>query len=340
MCSPLKFGIRLVGDFGGPETIRSYGVEAERAGLDCVWVSHDLFKLNSMVALTGIACSTRKIKLGNTILNPYTCDPAELASYVATLDELSGGRVVVGISAGSPRFLEWVGIEAKRPLTRTKEAVTIMRRLLKGERVPFDGKEFHWTSEAYLRFRPFRSEVPFYIGGSGDKFLEYAGEAGDGVLPILFPPEYADHTMKQIARGAAKAGRTLGDLDIAACVWFCVSNEGSLAEDSLRELIAYYGPGFQEFRLKTIGLTKADMMPIGAAVKNEGIEAGKKLVTDKMLRLAIYGKPDDCIGRIEELGRKGVTSMALGAPLGPNPEEAIHLIGEKIMPYFSGDHRA
>ncbi|MHB1909319.1 MAG: LLM class flavin-dependent oxidoreductase [Nitrososphaerales archaeon] len=330
----MQVGIRLVGDFGNASTIQSYGIEAERAGLDFVWVSHDLFKINSWVALTAIASLTRKIKLGNTILNPYTCDPAELATYAATLDELSNGRTVIGISAGSPRFLDWIGIDARKPLTKTKEAVTLLRRLLGGEKVEFQGSEFHWTREAYLRFKPFRSNIPIYIGGSGDKFLEYAGETGDGVLPILFPPEYIDHTMERIRAGAVRGNRDIQTIDIAGCVWFCVSEEGGVAEDALRELIAYYGPGFQEFRLQTIGLSRKDMEPIGIAVRESGIEAGKKLVTEKMLRLAIYGKPDDCIKKIEELGKKGVTNIALGAPLGPKPREAIQLIGKKIAPYF------
>lgn len=330
----LRFGIRLVGDFGNAQAIQHYGATAEQSGLDFVWVSHDLFKINSWVALTAVACATKKVLLGNTILNPYSCDPSELSTYLATLDELSNGRVVVGLSAGHPRFLKWVGIDADKPLTRTKETVTLFRRLFKGERVEFASDEFNWTREAYLRFKPFRDSLPIYIGGSGDKFLEYAGEAGDGVLPILFPPEYIDHTMERIRTGAKKAGRNMADIDVAGCVWFSISTEGNIAEDALRSLIAYYGPGIQEFRLNTIGLTRKDMEPIGEAVKQYGLEEGKKLVTNKMLQLAIHGTPDECIGRIEELERKGLTNVALGAPLGNNPEQAIRLIGDKVIPYF------
>jgi 5,10-methylenetetrahydromethanopterin reductase len=330
----LLFGIRLVGDFGSATTIQKYGVLAEQNGLDFVWVSHDLFKINSWVALTAVACATRRVKLGNTILNPYSCDPSELSTYVATLDELSGGRVVLGISAGSPKFLQWVGIHANKPLTRTKEAVDLLRRLFKGEKVEYNSSEFHWTKEAYLRFKPLRDYIPIYIGGSGDKFLEYAGEAGDGVLPILFPAEYIDQTMEHIRIGAKNAGRDMKEIDVCACLWFSVSEEGNVAEDALRELIAYYGPNFQEFRLKTIGLTRKDMEPIGEAVKADGIEAGKRLVTKKMMRMAIHGTPDECIGRLEELQKKGVTNLALGAPLGDVPEKSIELIGKKIAPYF------
>ena len=330
----MLFGIRLVGDFGTANTIQRYGALAEQNGLDFVWVSHDLFKINSWVALTAVACVTKRVKLGNTILNPYSCDPSELSTYLATLDELSNGRVVVGLSAGHPRFLKWVGIDAEKPLTKTKETVELLRRLFRGEKVAYDGQEFHWTDQAYLRFKPLRDKIPIYIGGSGNKFLEYAAEVGEGVLPILFPPEYIDHTMKQIHSGVKKAGRDIADLDIAGCVWFSVSEEGAVAEDSLRALIAYYGPGIQEFRLNAIGLTRKDMEPIDEAVKVSGLEAGKKLVTEKMMRLAIHGTPDECISKIEELQHKGVTHVALGAPLGPNPEKAIELIGKRIMPYF------
>jgi 5,10-methylenetetrahydromethanopterin reductase len=335
----LQFGIRLVGDFGDALTIQRYGIQAEKSGLDFVWVSHDLFKINSWVVLTQVACATKKVKLGNTILNPYSCNPAELATYIATLDEVSGGRTVVGISAGSPRFLKWVGIDAKKPLTRTRETVEILRRLLKGQKVEYHSAEFSWTNEAYLRFKPLRNYIPTYIGGSGEKFLEYAGEAGDGVLPILFPPEYIDQTMKHITRGARKAGRDIKDVDICACLWFSISEEGNVAEDALKELIAYYGPGFQEFRLNTIGLTRKDMAPIGEAVKKDGIEAGKKLVTEKMLGMAVHGTPDECISKLEELQRKGVTNFALGAPLGQVPEKAIELIGKKVIPYFRDQER-
>ena len=335
----MLFGVRMVGDLGRADKLLEYGVLAEKSGFDFIWVSHDLFKINSLVVLSGIATVTKKVKLGNTILNPYSIDPSELATYVATLDELSGKRAVVGISAGHPRFLEWIGIHADKPLTKTKESIEIIRKLLAGERVAYKGTQFNWNDQSYMRFDPVRKNVPFYIGGSGDKFLEYAGESGEGVLPILFPPDYIDHTMECITRGASKAGRRIEDIDIAACLWFSVSKEANLAEDALRGLIAYYGPGFQEFRLKTIGLTKADMAPIAEAMKKDGLESAKKLVSDKMFRLAVSGNPDECISQIEKLEKKGVTQVALGAPIGPDPAEAIRTVGEKIIPYFNDKKR-
>ena len=96
-------------------------VLAEKNGFDYCWVSHNIFMRSSFVTLTSIAEHTRKMILGNTILNPYTTNPAELAMYLASLDELTSGRVVCGISAGALEYMDWLQVPAKRPLTRTRK---------------------------------------------------------------------------------------------------------------------------------------------------------------------------------------------------------------------------
>jgi 5,10-methylenetetrahydromethanopterin reductase len=324
----------MVGDFD-PLTIQRLGILAEKSGFDFVWTSHDMFKVNSWVTLTSIACSTSRVKLGNSILNPYSCNPAEIATYIATLDQISEGRAVLGLSAGAKEFLKWIGIDATRPLTRTKETVQLLRTLMRGERAEMHGREFQWTGEAYLRFKPLRSNIPIYIGGSGPKFLEYAGEAADGVLPILFPPEYADKAMSHILRGVRKAGRKLEDVDVVGCVWFSIS-EGSefSGEEPLKALIAHYGPVFENTTLNEIGLTTHDFDAIRVAVREKGLKAGMNLVTPRMLDLALHGNVDQCIERIEKLEKKGVTNIGLGSPLGADPEEAVKLVGKKVIPCF------
>ncbi len=123
----MKFGLRLADWFGTTQNMVELAVLAEKNGFDFCWVSHDVFMRSSFVTLTAIADRTRKMILGNTILNPYTTNPAELAMYLASLDELSGGRAVCGISAGSLEYMKWLGVPAKRPLTRTKESVELIR---------------------------------------------------------------------------------------------------------------------------------------------------------------------------------------------------------------------
>jgi len=331
----VKFGVRLADWFGTTQNMVELGVLAEKNGFDSCWVSHDVFMRSSFVALTSIADHTSRIALGNTILNPYTTNPAELAMYIATLDELSGGRALCGISAGSLEYMRWLGIPAQRPLTRTKEAVDLIRLLLSGKVAKYDGREFTWSDQCYFRFKPARGEVPVYIGGQGDKMLEYSGTAGDGALPILYPPEFAEYAVRKISEGARKAGRDPEEVEVAGCVWMSVARDGDAAViDPLKELVAYFGPLLGVRGLAAVDLTHKEFAPVHDAFMTKGLREAIKLVTPRMLRLAIHGSPDDCISQLERLEKAGVDHVLVGAPLGPDPKESIGMIGKEIIPRF------
>ncbi len=331
----MKFGLRLADWFGTTQNMVELAVLAERNGFDFVWVSHDVFMRSSFVTLAAIASKTTKIKLGNTILNPYTTNPSELAMFLASMDEISGNRMVCGISAGSLEYMDWLGISHELPLTRTRESVELIRSLLSGEVTKYDGKEFEWSEQCYMRFAPPRSKIPIYIGGQGDKMLEYSGADGDGALPLLYPPDFAPYAVKKISEGAKKAGKDPSEVDIAGCVWVSIAKDRETAKtDPLKELVAYFGPLLGVKGLAAVGLSHEQFAPVHAEFKKSGIKSAIKLVNDKMLNLAIYGSPEDCIMRLEKLEKDGVNQVLLGAPLGPNPRESVNIIGEKIIPYF------
>jgi 5,10-methylenetetrahydromethanopterin reductase len=331
----MRFGLRLADYFGTTQNMVELAVLAEKKGFDSIWVSHDIFMRSSFVTLTAIALNTKRVALGNTILNPYTTNPAELAMYLASLDELSNGRALCGISAGALEYMEWLGISTPRPLTRTKEAVQLIRRLISGENTSFQGREFHWTKQCYMRFKPLRTKIPVYIGGQGDKMLEYAGEAGDGALPLFYPPEFAEYGVAKIKEGAKKAGRDPSDVDISGCVWISIAKDKQTAViEPLKELVAYFGPLLGVKGLASVGLTPKDFEEEHNVFKERGIEEARKLVNEKMLRLAIYGSPDDCIAKLEKLEQAGVDEVLVGAPLGPNPKESIAILGESVIPHF------
>ncbi len=327
---PVKIGIRFWSESGtGAEQVR-YAMLAEKHGLDYCWIVNDLFKRSSLAVLPAIAANTKRIILGPCILNPYTINPAEIASYLATLDEISNGRVVLGISAGAPKFLDWAGIHARKPLTRTKEAIEAIRRILSGQR-GYHGAEINWTDEAQLRFTANRNRIPVYLGCAGQNMLKLAGKIADGALPILFPPEYAQTAVPTIMEAAKTAGRK-EEIDIAGCIWFSISKKNELAEDALRSLIAYYAPHIPSTVLGRIGISPAEVASIEAAFRKDGLEEAKKLVTPKMYRMAISGTPDQCLERIAELVKLGVTQINIGPPIGPDLEEAIRLIGTEVAP--------
>ncbi len=327
----MRFSLRLNNDL----PVRDYVVlarAAEAAGFDQFWVSNDLFLRSAPVILTAIAGATERIGLGTCILNPYTIHPAEIATIAATLDEWSGGRFHLGLAAGAAEFLKWVGVPQSAPLDTTRRAIMSIRTILNGGR----GGDSAWTDDAYLRFgQQTERQIPIYLSAFSPRMLGLAGELADGVLPLLFPPESYDEVVPLIAAGAARAGRSRDDLDLAACIWCSIAPDRVAAAGPLREKIAYYGHALSPTILSRLGVTRADFDPIERAIMTERDPArASALVTDTMLAIGIAGTPQDLIARLEGLRARGVRHLSFGPPLGPDPLAAIESIGSEVIPHF------
>lgn len=323
----MRFSIRLNNDLPAadyPELARA----AEAAGFDQFWVSHDLFLRSAPVILTACALATSTIELGTCVLNPYTLHPAEIAMAAATLQEVSGGRFNLGIAAGAPDFLGWVGLAHERPLAQMRAVIGQLRACLAGEAAP------GWESQAYLRV-PVERPIPIYLGATSPGMLRLAGELADGVLPLLFPPEHLATVLPLVAEGAAKAGRPLDGIDLAACIWVSVSDDGAAAADVLRDKIAYYGHALSGYLKERLGLSDEELNAIERALQQERNPAlARSLVTPQMLKIGVVGTPADLIPRLEGLVELGATHLSFGPPLGPEPLAAIELLGREVMPRF------
>lgn len=329
----MKFSLRLNNDLLVSDYVRLAGL-AEGAGFDQFWVSDDLFLRSAPVILTAVAAATSRIEIGTCIVNPYTLHPAEMAMMAATLDEFSGGRFNLGLSAGAGDFLQWIGIEADKPRTAVVETVQVLNRLLAGERAPLDGQFLRWSEACYLRFIPLR-RVPIYIGAMSPRMLEEIGRIADGGLPLLFPPEHYRNVWPRIQAGAQAAGRDLDSIDIAACIWCSVADDREAAEGALKEKIAYYGHALSPLILEQLGLTYDDFKPIEhAAMIENDLAKARQMVTPAMLRIGIAGTGRDLIERLEALAADGVRHISFGPPLGPDLAAAVVTIGREIIPYF------
>jgi 5,10-methylenetetrahydromethanopterin reductase len=325
----VKFSLRLNNDLPIPAYI-ALAQAAEAAGFDQFWVSNDLFLRSVPVILTAVAQTTTRIEIGTCIVNPYTIHPAEIAMLAATLDEISGGRFNLGIAAGGAELLKWVQIVPEHPLAATRRTIGQINAILSG------GTPDDWTPEAYLRITP-RRRVPIYLGAMGPKMLRLAGEVADGVLPLLFPPEHFATVCPLVAAGAAAAGRSMDDIDLAACIWVSLSDDARAAESVLRDKIAYYGAGLSPLILARLGVTKADFAPIEHAMMTERDAAkARALVTDSMLRIGVVGTVPDLIARLETLVMMGARHLSFGPPLGPDPLAAVAQLGRHVIPHFYG----
>jgi 5,10-methylenetetrahydromethanopterin reductase len=320
----LRFGIRFNSASGTIAQVVRWAQIAEDAGFDDLWYCQDLMLRDAWVVLAAIAGATRRLRVGTAIVNPFSSSPAELAMRAASLQELSGGRFVLGIGPGDPPHLGWIGLRQTHPLTGLREAVGLIRALLRGEEAAFDGQVFRgWTRNARLKFPLPVHPVPVYIGGQGPKVTEFMGEAGDGGLPIVFPPEVIDGVVARVRAGAARAGRTLDGFDLAACVWWSLGPSRQAAQDALRPLIAYYGPSLRAEVLAPIGLAPADFEAIRGAWAAGDRAKAEALVEPRMFRLAIAGERDEVVARVRWLASRGATQVNIGPPLGPDRERAL-----------------
>ncbi|MDI9547257.1 MAG: LLM class flavin-dependent oxidoreductase [Chloroflexota bacterium] len=325
----MRFSLRLNNDL----TLHEYTTlaqAAEAAGFDQFWVSNDLFLRSALALLPAIAQATTRLEVGTGILNPYTMHPAEMAMYAATMDELTGCRFNLGLAAGARDFLQWVGLEQSAPLATVRETVQAVRRLLAGETVEMEGRALRWNDEAYLRFRAPRV-TPIYVGATGPKMLQLCGEVADGALPLLFPPEHYFGVLPHIEAGMAQRPESLAPLDLAACIWVSLSDDRQAARRVLAQKIAYYGYTLNPLILDQLGLTRADFAGVERAMTVErDEEKAIGLVDERMLRIGVVGGPGDVIERLEPLVAAGATHLSFGPPLGPNPLEAVRLLGQVV----------
>jgi 5,10-methylenetetrahydromethanopterin reductase len=330
----MRFGLRLIGYVGSSRELVQLARLGEEAGFDTIWFPHDTFFHNTWVMTTAVAEATSRIKVASCGTNPYTTDPCEIATYAATLDDLSGGRAILGLGLHTTEMVEWAGIDASNYLARTREAVEIIRALLRGETVAYRGREFHWTEQCYMRFDALKREVPIYVAAFGPEYLALSGAIGDGSLPMITPPESATYMVKAIRGGAAAAGRNPAHCVISGCAWLSLSETRRAAADTMKKMVAYFGPYLEEPALATIGLSVAEFAPLKALIAASDYAQAYARVTDDMLKLGITGTPEDVIARIESLAVMGIDEVNLGGPLGPDPAAAIRLMGERVIPHF------
>lgn len=326
----MRFSIRLNNDHTLGEYV-AFAQAAEAAGFDQLWVSNDLFLRSAPVILAAVAQATTRLEFGAGILNPYTIHPAEIATLAATLDELSGCRFNLGLAAGAGEFLKWVGIEQTAPLAAVRESILAVRGLLAGERVACAGRFLRWSGEAYLRFTAPRV-TPIYVGAMSPQMLALAGELADGVLPLLFPPEHYFGVLPLIEAGLSRRDATLGELDLAACIWVSLADDTAAAQRVLAHKIAYYGHALSPLIWQRLGVTREEFLPIEQAMmvaRDE--ERALSLVNARMLRIGVVGAPRDVIARLEPLVAAGVHHLSFGPPLGPDPLAAVHLLAEVVQ---------
>ena len=271
--------------------------EADRLGVYVVWTA-EAYGSDAVSPLAWIGAQTENIKLGTAIMQMPGRSPANTAMTAMTLNQLSGGRMVLGLGLSGPQVAEgWHGQGYKRPLTRSREYINVVRQVFERKApMSIDGKLYQipYTGEGSMGLgKPLKStlaaapDIPIYLASIGPKNVKLTAEIADGWLPVFFSPERYDEIYKpHIEAGFAKAGngKSIADFDIAPNVYVMVSDNLDIAYNSLRPFLALYIGG------------------MGAK--------GKNFYNDLARRYG-YGEAAEKIQDLYLSGRKGEAMMAV-----------------------------
>jgi 5,10-methylenetetrahydromethanopterin reductase len=301
-----------------------YVRHAEAAGFDAVWQADSRLVRDAVVPMAAFAAATERIKIGSGVIDIWTRNAARLASTFSTLDDLAPGRILCGLGAWWDPLATKVGIERARPLTVMREVVAALRGLLgnqqvtiEGSRVRLDGVELDYV---YQERRA--KDVPIYIGATGMQMMELAGEIADGVvLNYLVDPAYNVQAMEALARGAAKAGRTVDDVDRPQLVVCSVDADRQAALDAARLMVTQY-LGQQPHIMKASGVPQQLLDEIATVLTwpatHEQVAAASRLVPDDIVqRCTASGSPEEVVAKVGEYVANGCTGPIL-YPLGPD----------------------
>ena len=300
-----------------------YAQVAEACGYEVALVP-EAWGRDAFTLLTVLAEHTSRIKLGTGIVTVFSRTPALLAQTVASLDEISGGRMILGLGTSGPIVIEnWHGLRYEKALRRTREYVDIIRLILSGERVNYPGQIFT-LKNFRLPFKPVRERVPIYIAAIGPQNNRLAGRIADGWIPTRIPRPHFKDALAEVAAGAMAAGRSLDQIEVAPQVMTCVTDDPAPIIARVKEHTAYYVGGMGTFYNN---LVSRFGFPQEAAAIREAWRKGERataasLVTDEMVQqMSAIGSADECRHCFDELRAQGATMPILTFPHGATPHE-------------------
>lgn len=330
--SPLKLG--LIADspvFPGEwTTILDRVHQADELGYDSVWLG-EAWGYELFTSLADLVRITRRIKLGAGVANVFSRTPALIASTAATLDERSGGRMLLGLGTSGPQVVEhWHGVPYQKPLRRLREYTEIINTIIARQPLTYSGEVYHLERGFTLRFHPPRTHIPVYIASLTPKSIIQTGAIADGVLPTYWPAHAYPEMRRLLDEGSASAGRPAGTVTIASyimCEILLDERERDRARMRARGPIAFY--------IGRMGSFYADMLTshgFGSDVEavkkawETGQQAAIAAVSDTLLdATAIVGTPDEICATLRAWIALGLEEPLLSLPQG-DPESA----GERL----------
>jgi F420-dependent oxidoreductase-like protein len=320
----MKLGVH-VGYWGlgmGPADQLRVVQEAERLGYDSIWTA-EAYGSDAATVLAWLAASTSTIKLGSAIFQMPGRSAAMTAMTAATIDELSGGRMLLGIGSSGPQVAEgWHGQRFGRQLQRTRDYVAVVRKALSRERLEYHGETLELPlpdgpgKALKLTISPIQERIPIYLAAIGPKNTSLAGEIADGWIPTFFSPEHVSELRALLEQGAARSGRSLDGFDMAPTVNAYISDDREAARNLIRPILALYIGGMgsrdQNFYNKLVqryGFEAAATEVQDLYLDGRREEAGAAIPDELIDMISLCGPRDVVRDRIQAFRDAGVGTL-------------------------------
>jgi 5,10-methylenetetrahydromethanopterin reductase len=336
----MSLGILLLGDSPLPRMLEQAKL-AEASGFDMVCLADERFYREVYACLAVFAGKTSSVALGPCVTDPYARHPALTAMAIATLDEICGQRAFLGIGAGISGFGE-LGITHDKPARAIREAITLIRRLLAGEQVDFQGKIVRFNA-GRLGFRPTRTDIPIHVASNGPLGQRTAGAVADGaIMEACGSIEEVGAFRAEVEHGARQAGRDPRKIRLFSRLNACVAADGRVARDAVRPGVARL-LGRRSLKLATaerqgLALSADAVASVGPAPYADGVKPYLgllPLVSDRHVdAFALAGTVDEIVARVAALRGAGIDSIIIRplAPEGGSVDDTIRIFGTKIWP--------
>jgi F420-dependent oxidoreductase-like protein len=285
---------------------------ADELGYDSAYVTH-IAARDSLTLLMAYAAATKNIKLGTGVLPIYSRTPVATAQQAATIDEFSGGRMVLGLGVSHAVTVEnWYGTKIERPVAAMREYVGAVRAMLTGEDIP--AGDFFPTNFRFMGYEP-RSDIPIYVAALSPNMLRLAGEVADGVMLWLCNPSYIrDVVMPEVQTGRERAGKGMDGFDVVAAVPAAVTDDPASAYETMRnDLVTYWSLPFYRTMIDRSGFGE-EIAAFDAGMAAGDVETAKRGISNEFLHsLTAIGTPEDVRAGVKRYRDAGATSPGVGA---------------------------
>ncbi|MDP6558559.1 MAG: LLM class flavin-dependent oxidoreductase [Candidatus Binatia bacterium] len=255
---------------------------AEAAGFGAYWKGESN-STDPMILLSGVANRTKTIKLGTAIYHIYGRSPVSLGIQSATLQDLSGGRLLLGLGVANKSIAAWHGGIFDRPLRRAKEYIEIVRKVGAGERVEYDGEIYKTGKRFQLSWKPEFPKFPVYLAGLGPQMTKLVGKIADGVFINMATPAKVKEIADRVRGGAKEAGRDPASIEIIAKSRVSLNPDRAVARSRLRQVLTFYNiADHYSDMLRGMGF-EIEVNGIQSAFQKGGFKAAMASLTDEYM---------------------------------------------------------